>query len=122
MKFHLDQVAGQTLFTGYGDGYVSVNHQRYEHPVLLAPGRDVAQWDVTTFEALTGAHFEALLELAPEIILLGTGDTLRFPRPDLIRVLATASVGFEAMDTKAACRTYNILMAEGRQVVAAVLV
>jgi uncharacterized protein len=122
MKFHLDQAVGQNLFTGYGDGYVSVNHQRYEHSVLLAPGRDVARWDVTAFEALTRAHFEALLELAPEIILLGTGDTLRFPRADLTRVLAAASVGFEAMDTRAACRTYNILMTEGRQVVAAVLV
>jgi uncharacterized protein len=122
MKLHLTQPVGQNLFTGYGDGYVSINHRRYEHPVLLAPGREVARWEAPDFERLTRAHFDALLALAPEVIILGTGNTLRFPRPELTRALAAAAVGFEAMDTKAACRTYNILMAEGRQVVAAVLV
>ena len=90
MKLHLTQAAGQNLFTGYGDGYVSINHQRYEHSVLLAPGRDVARWDAPDFESLTRAHFDALLALAPEVIILGTGDTLRFPRPELTRALAAA--------------------------------
>jgi uncharacterized protein len=121
MKLHVTQAAGQNLFTGYGDGYVSINHQHYAHNVLLAPGREVARWDAPGFEGLTRAHFEALLALAPEIVILGTGDTLRFPHPELTRSFAAAAVGFEAMDTKAACRTYNILMAEGRAVVAAIL-
>ena len=122
MKLHLTRSTGEHLFTGYGADYVSINAQRYEYAIVVAPGRAVQPWEATQFEALTPAHFEALLELQPEIVILGTGATLRWPHPALTRALAAAAVGFEAMDTKAACRTYNILMAEGRQVVAAILV
>ena len=122
MKFHLTRAGGRNLFTGYGAGYVSINDQKYEHHVVVAPDNAVAEWDAESFEALTPAHFEALLALKPEIVLLGTGERLRFPRPEITRALAESQVGLEVMDTKAACRTFNILMAEGRQVVAAVFV
>lgn len=122
MKFHLTRAAGNNLFTGYGDGYVAINDQRFEHSIVVTPANPVADWDAGSFEALTTAHFDALLALKPEIVILGTGAKLRFPRPEVTRPLAEAQVGFEAMDTKAACRTFNILMAEGRQVVAAILV
>jgi uncharacterized protein len=122
MKFHLTQAAGQNLFTAYGDGFVAINHQRFDHPVLVAPAQPVTRWHASSVESLTSTHFDAILELKPEIVILGTGDRLRFPKPSLMHTLAVAAVGFEAMDTKAACRTYNILMAEGRQVVAAILI
>lgn len=122
MKFHLTRSGGRNLFTGYGVGYVSINEQRYEHPIVVTADDAVMPWEATSFETLTREHFEALLELTPEIVLLGTGESLRFPHPRLTRPLAEAHIGFEAMDTKAACRTFNILMAEGRQVVAAMLV
>ena len=122
MKFHLTRAAGNNLFTGYGDGYVAINDQRFEHSIVVTPANPVADWEAGSFEALTPAHFESLLALKPEIVILGTGEKLRFPRPEVTRPLAEAQVGFEAMDTKAACRTFNILMAEGRQVVAAILV
>lgn len=122
MKLQPTPMSGGNVFTGYGADYVAVNGQRYRHAVIVAPGRAVQPWDVTGFETLTPAHFEALLELKPEIVLLGTGATLRFPPPALTRALTAATIGFEAMDTKAACRTYNILVAENRQVVAAMLV
>jgi len=122
MKFHLTRAGNRNLFTGYGEGYVSINDQRYEKNLLVAPDRPIVDWDAESFDALTPAHFEALLELKPELVILGTGERLRFPRPDVTRSLARAAVGFEAMDTKAACRTYNILMAEGREVLAAILV
>jgi uncharacterized protein len=121
MKFHLARAEGRNLFTGYGDGYVSVNDRRYQGNLVVAP-HDVSVWNAESFDALTPAHFEALLELKPEIVILGTGERLRFPRPQVTRALAQASVGFEAMDTRAACRTYNILMSEGRAVVAAIFV
>ena len=121
MKFHVTKADGRNLFTGYGDGYVAINHQRFEHPVLVAPEHAVRPWEPPPFDELTAAHLDALLELKPEIVILGTGDKLRFPRPEVSRALQSAAIGFEAMDTKAACRTYNILMAEGRQVVAAIL-
>ena len=122
MKLHLTKAADQNIFTGYGEGYVAINNQRFEHNVLVMPGRDITQWEPAGFDALCAADFSALLALQPEIVILGTGDTLRFPKPELTRPLAAAHVGFEAMDTKAACRTYNVLVAEGRQVVAAIFV
>ena len=122
MKFHVSDAAGQNRFTGYGEGYVSVNHQRFEHSIVVSPSHDVARWDVAGFEALTAADFEKLLELSPEIVIVGTGDTLRFPHPQVTSGLVTRSIGVEVMDTRAACRTYNILIAEGRAVVAALLI
>ena len=121
MKLQLSRATGQNLFTGYGAGYVSINGDRYEHSVLVLPGRPVEQWAVSDFDTLTAAHFEALLESGPEIVIVGTGDTLRFPAAQLTRTFAPAGVGFEAMDTKAACRTYNVLVVEGRRVLAAIL-
>jgi uncharacterized protein len=122
MKLHVTSTGGENVFTGYGDGYVSVNHTRYTHPVVVAAGRSVQAWEPGSFEALREADFEALLALGCEIIILGTGERHRFPPPEVLRPLAAAGVGLEVMDTRAACRTYNILIAEGRQVVAAVLV
>ena len=121
MKLHLDSASGLNHFTGYGAGYVSINHKRYESSVVVAPAREVVSWDVAGFDALTASDFEKLLELEPEIVIFGSGEALRFPHPQLTRGLAAQSVGVEVMDTKAACRTYNILVAEGRQVVAALL-
>ena len=122
MKLQLTRAEGQNQFTGYGDGYVSINHERHERSILVSPDRPVLDWAPENFEALTAAHLAAVLDLKPEIVILGTGEALRFPPAAVMRVFAEARIGFEVMDTKAACRTYNILMAEGRQVVAAILV
>jgi len=122
MKLHLTKAADPNIFTGYGEGYVAINNQRFEHNVLVMPGRDIVRWEPAGFDSLSAADFSALLALQPEIVILGTGDTLRFPKPDFTRPLAAAHVGFEAMDTKAACRTYNVLVAEGRKVLAAIIV
>ncbi len=122
MKFDLTRSEGRNLFTGYGDGYVSINGERYERSLLVAPDQAIVEWSAQGFDALAPEHFAELLELKPEIVILGTGPTLRFPHPRITQPLAAARIGFEAMDTRAACRTYNILMAEGRQVVAAILV
>src|SRR5688500_8791885 len=122
MKFHLTRAAGRNLFTGYGDGYVAINDQRFERNVVVRPEGEVTDWRAESFDTLEPAHFEALLEFNPEIVLLGTGERLRFPHPQLTRSLAEARIGFEVMDTKAVCRTFNILMSEGREVLAAILV
>jgi uncharacterized protein len=74
-----------------------------------------------TFDALQAAHFDALLELQPEVVLFGSGSQLRFPHPRLYQALSKARIGVECMDTPAACRTYNILMSEDRKVVAMIL-
>jgi len=121
MKLHLTTASGQNLFTGYGDGHVLINKQRYERSLIVMPEQLLENWDAATFEDLAPAHFEFILTLQPEIVLLGTGRSQRFPHPRLSQALTQANIGVEAMDTGAACRTYNILMAEGRKVAVALL-
>jgi uncharacterized protein len=121
MKLHLSDVSGVNLFTGYGEGYVMVNRQRHERNVVVLRDRLVTDWQPTGFDDLTAEHFALLAELQPEIVLLGTGARLRFPRPELTRALMEARIGLEVMDIRAACRTYNILAAEERKVAAALL-
>ncbi len=121
MKFHLQTTAGQNLFTGHGAGYVAINGTRYTRSLLVTPDRLVDDWPATDFASLSTEHFEQFLALKPDLVLLGTGATLRFPRPELARSLHAARIGLEVMDNAAVCRTYNILLAEGRNVVAAVL-
>lgn len=120
VKLHLAGQTGLNLFTGYGPGYVAVNQVRYERSLIVLPERIIEARMPERFDDLAAAHFEQLLALDPEIILLGTGATLRFPAPALTRCLLR--IGLEVMDTSAACRTYNILTAEGRKTAAAVLV
>ena len=121
MKLHLAQNPGQQLFTGYGTGYVAVNNVRYDRSVVVSP-RSVSDWRVGAFEDLAAADFEFIATLKAEIVIFGTGAVQRFPRPELARMLAASGAGVEIMDSRAACRTYNILAAEGRKVVAAILI
>lgn len=121
MKLHLDSNPSLNSVTAYGQGYIEINRQRHAQAVLVRPEGDVLAWGVDSFEALTGEHFAAILEHTPEVVLLGTGERQRFPHPSLVAALTNARIGIEIMDTGAACRTYNILMGEGRRVLAALL-
>jgi uncharacterized protein len=120
VKLHASAPSALNTFSGYGDGFVVVNGQRHEANLIVTPER-LLPWNAASFDALTEADFEALLALNPEILLLGTGPKQRFPHPRLTRALAAKRIGVEAMDLQAACRTYNILMAEERRVAAALL-
>ena len=122
MKLHLTQSAGNQLITGYGPGWVDVNEARHHHSLIVLPGRLITDWEAATFDSLTESHFERIALLAPELVLLGTGETHRFIHPRLTRVLTEAGIGIECMTTAAACRTYNILMSEGRHVAAALMI
>lgn len=121
MKLHLTTGEGQFLFSGYGPGYVTVNRVRYATSVLVTPD-SVTEWGVGALDALSTADFDPVLALQPEVLILGTGRAMRFPAKTLALALANTGVGMEVMDSGAACRTYNILAAEGRKVVAAILV
>ncbi len=119
MKFQPDQFA--TAITAYGPGWIAVGGERITHSVVLQGGGERADWACTRFEQLTAGHFEQLARIRPELVVFGSGERLRFPRPVLLRPLVEAGIGIETMDTAAACRTYNILAGEGRRVVAALL-
>jgi uncharacterized protein len=121
MKLQPTPFEGLNTFTAYGEGYVSVNAVRHNGNLIVLPDRIIPAWTQATFDALGNADFELLATLDAEIILLGTGKTLRFPRPELLRPLTAARKGLEAMDLAAACRTYNVLVSEGRKVAAALL-
>lgn len=121
MKLHRDSTDGHYSFTGYGDDYVAINGKNHQGNLVLLPRRLIQDWTDATFDSLTQADFNFLAELKMEIMILGTGAKQRFPHPQLLQGLMRAGVGLEVMNTQAACRTYNILVAEGRSVGCALL-
>jgi len=124
VKLHASAPGPRNTFSGYGDGFVTVNGQRYEdkdtRALIVTPER-ILPWAAAGFDALAEADFAVFLELDLEVLLLGTGPRQRFPHPRLTQALARKRIGIEVMDLQAACRTYNILMAEERRVAAALL-
>jgi len=122
LKLHLDPQTAKNAITGYGEGYVMVNQRRFERSLVVLPERLLLDWPPNRFDELAPEHLAALAVLDLEIILLGTGARLRFPRPEILQSLIRSGVGVEVMDVQAACRTYNILLAEERRVAAALLI
>ena len=120
VKFHLSTTAGNVV-TGLGPGWIRVGSVEYRDNVVLSSEAIATGWAPAGFEGLTENDFAQLLTGKPEVVLFGAGAGIRFPDPRLTRALAAAGVGVEVMDTPAACRTFNILAAEGRNVVAALL-
>jgi uncharacterized protein len=120
VKLHRAGATTVNTFTGYGEGHVLVNGQRHDSSLVVLPEK-IVPWGPARFDALLAGHFEDLKNLQAEIILLGTGPKQRFPHPSLTASLARAGIGLEVMDLQAACRTYNILVAEERRVAAALL-
>ena len=121
MKLHPDRNEALNTVTAYGNGWFEINRVRHDGAVLLMPEGEVRRWEVGSYESLAAVDFEALIGLGAEIVLLGTGARHRLPHPRLTAALARAGIGVEVMDSHAACRTYNILMGEGRRVLAALL-
>jgi len=121
VKLHVPNTAGLNLFTAYGDDYAAVNQEKHQKNLILLPESIIPEWTSATVSTLTAADMQVLLGLGTEIILLGTGKRLRFPPGELLRPFALAGIGLDVMDLQAACRTYNILAAEGRKVAAALL-
>ena len=122
MKLQSDPHSGANTITGYGDGYIEINKIPYSHAVLLSSDGEILEWTIKFFEDLSPVDFTQMAALKPELIIIGTGKRQRFPKPELLKTLIEAKIGFEVMDSQAACRTYNILVGEGRQVLLALIV
>ncbi len=122
MKLQSDPHSGANTITGYVDGYIEINKIPFSHAVLLSSDGEILEWPVKSFEELSPADFSQMASLKPELIIIGTGKRQRFPKPELLKTLIDAKLGFEVMDSQAACRTYNILVGEGRQVLLALIV
>lgn len=119
MKLHLSSAIGRNTITAYGEDFVTVNAKRFERSLVVLPERIEATWEPGPDGRLNQAGTRFLASLPVEIVLIGTGKFQRFPDATTLRPLIDAGIGYEVMDTAAACRTFNILVAEGRLVAAA---
>jgi len=121
VKLQAERIEGTNAISRHGAEGVIVNGAEHTRSVVVPWQGAVAHWPVEAFEDLNEAHFRALADLKPELVIFGSGARIRFARPALMRPLIDSGIGVETMDTPAACRTYNVLLAEGRSVVAALL-
>jgi uncharacterized protein len=120
MKLQPDHSDAQTI-SGYGPGWVGVAGEKITHSVIIASGGERIAW-AARYEDLGPEHFVTLAELNVEVVIFGSGARIRFPKPAWIAPLAARRIGIETMDSAAACRTYNILAQEGRDVAVALLI
>jgi uncharacterized protein len=121
MKFQPDRAEGVNVITRHEPGRVWVGTVCFEGSVIVPWTGDPAPWSAGTMEALEESSFSSLLAFKPELVIFGSGNRIRFPKPQWLRGLIQARVGLETMDTAAACRTYNVLASERRSVVAALM-
>ncbi len=122
MKLHLNTTTGQNTIFGHGPGYVDINGTRLTQPVMVTPKTIISPWNVIDLASLAFEDFAELIAQKPTIVVFGSGSVFRFPDPRILAAFSQARIGFDVMDTGAACRTYNVLMSEGRNVAAALLV
>ena len=122
MRFAEDNNDAQYVIRAYAPGQITVNDELLTSSLVISPEQLLRDWPPQKLEDIRTEHLLAALTLQPEILLLGTGATLRFPHPSLLADVQKRGIGIEVMDTGAACRTYNILVAEGRYVVMGLLI
>jgi len=118
MKLHLTTAENNNLITAHGDDYIEVNKLRYSHSLIVTPDQIISPWTGAAFADLSDEDFIVALSLQPEVVLLGTGSKHLFLHPKHYQSLSNQGIPLECMTTAAACRTYNILMSEGRTVAA----
>ena len=122
MKLQPDPKQSLNTVTRYDSQYIEINEQRFENSIIVMPEGEVLPWNVSHFPQLQKSDFDLILEKKPALVIFGSGERLRFLQPALLQNLIQSKIGFETMDTQAACRTYNILMSEGRLVLGAFLI
>lgn len=122
MKLQITPTQQYQTVTAYDDAGVEINAKYFTHSLLVMPEIAPIAWPVDHFEALTAAHFMPIEAQNPDVVILGTGQRQRFVHPKLTAALTSRRIGVECMDNQAACRTYNILMAEGRKVTLALII
>lgn len=120
MKFsEIEQTEGH-LVEAYGPGWVRISGRRYTQSLILTPSA-ITPWEPAAVLDLTPGHLLPLAQGSPQVVLIGTGHRPVLLDPALYAPLSTLGIGIEVMTTPAACRTYNLLMSEGRLVAAALI-
>lgn len=120
MELTLDTTAGLMVNQYHADEFI-INQQSYPHSVLLNAKQVQAAWSIEQLEQLTVAHCQEIIDQQPELVIIGSGASTHFLSPELIALFGQHRIGLEIMTTDAACRTYNILVSEGRDVLALLL-
>jgi len=122
MKFSEDYGNSQYALTGYDDHYIQVNQTRYEQSLVITSRKLLTDWGPAVSEELMHEGvMQTLIDLEPEIVLLGTGRRIQFPPPEILALFSQHQIGLEILDSASACRTFNILLSEGRDVAAGLL-
>jgi len=119
MKFAEDHNEARYKITGYETHGIKINGSLFTDSMILTPMDLITDWEPTHFTDLHESHLDAIYALQPDVVIIGTGEQQVFPPPAILRRLAAEKIGFEIMSTAAACRTFNIIMSEGRNIVAA---
>jgi len=120
MKFTQQRQEGVNLIRRYAADYIVVGEREIRDSCIVS-ATALTSWPPRSVEELSLENLAPLFELAPEVVVLSTGGTQKFPRASLRAEFATRKIGLEVMEIGAACRTYNVLVGEERRVLAAVL-
>jgi len=122
VKLHLNTNKILQLVRAYAENQITIGDTIYRSSLIITPERVIPDWSLPAANSLSEEDFALLCDLEPEVVLLGTGSLMQFPPRVITRPLMDRSIGLEVMDTAAACRTYNILATEGRNVVAGLII
>ena len=122
MELNLDTGEGRYQIRAYDKDFIQVNDQKISHSIIVTPNQLIDPWPPRSLADLNAEHLQIILGLNPSIVLLGSGERLIFPNPALLNVFYQQKMGIEVMSNGAACRTYSVLMSEGRKVAAAFLI
>ena len=121
MEFNLEVPQNQFFIRSFGEDGICVDQDYFKKPFIISGQRIVPEWDVTCVDDINEKSLQAVFRLEPEVVLIGTGKTQVFLPPSTQAHFFRHNIGFEVMTTDAACRTFNVLAAEGRNVAAALL-
>ena len=121
MKFAQDSQDEGYVITAYDDDSVSINGKPFSQSLIVSAKQLHEDWNLRAIESLQTNHIDEVLAFKPELIIIGTGNRLVFPAVEVYAAIIQQGIGVDFMDTGAACRTYNILMSEGRDVVAGLI-
>lgn len=122
MKFAQDAQDEGYVITAYDTGSISINSKPFDRSLIVTRTQLSENWGINSIEALEKSHIAQIIALKPELIIIGTGSHLIFPAVEVYAATIELGIGIDFMDTHAACRTYNILMSEGRNVVAGLII
>ena len=121
MKFAQDSQEDGYVITAYDDNSVSINGKSFTQSLVVASTRLNENWNIADIKLLTSSHIEEILSFRPELVIIGTGNRLVFPEIEIYSGIIKHGIGVDFMDTGAACRTYNVLLSEGRRIALALM-